>query len=200
MFKSKPNSFSVKIYSFMLIASLLFSGELFSQKIGVVLSGGGAGGLAHVGVLKALEDNNIPIDYITGTSVGALVGGLYAAGYSPDEIEKLVVSQKFIDFTKENLEEKYKYHFKKSADNASWFSYRFGFDSVFVTNIPTNLINSVPIDFYMMELFTPSCTVAKSDFDSLFVPFRCVASDIEDKKSVIFRNGDLAIAIRSSIV
>ena len=199
MSKTKPNNFSAKIFSFMLIALLLFSGELFSQKIGVVLSGGGAGGLAHVGVLKALEENNIPIDYITGTSVGALVGGLYAAGYSPAEIEKLVTSQKFINFTKGNLEEKYKYHFKKSADNASWFSYRFGFDSVFVTNIPTNLINSVPIDFYMMELFTPSCTVAKSNFDSLFVPFRCVASDIEDKKSVIFRTGDLAIAIRSSM-
>lgn len=199
MHKTKPNSFFAKIFSFMLIASLLFSGELFSQKIGVVLSGGGAGGLAHVGVLKALEENNIPIDYITGTSVGALVGGLYAAGYSPDEIEKLVTSQKFIDFTKGNLEEKYRYHFKKNAENASWFSYRFGFDSVFVTNIPTNLINSVPIDFYMMELFSPSCTVAKNDFDSLFVPFRCVASDIEDKKSVVFKNGDLSIAIRSSM-
>ena len=67
---------------------LFFSLSASAQKVGVVLSGGGASGAAHVGVLKALEENSIPIDYITGTSSGALVGGLYAAGYSPDEIEQ----------------------------------------------------------------------------------------------------------------
>ena len=66
------------------------------QRIGLVLSGGGASGVAHVGVIKALEENNIPIDYIAGTSAGALVGSLYACGYSPEEIEQFVLSKEFL--------------------------------------------------------------------------------------------------------
>lgn len=183
----------------MSIVMLLMRSSLYSQKVGVVLSGGGAGGLAHIGVLKALEENNIPIDYITGTSIGALVGGMYAAGYSPDEIEQLVKTGKFQGFTRGEIEAKYKYYYKKATDNASWFPYKFRFDSVLATNIPVNLINSVPIDFYMMEMLTPSSTAAQNNFDSLFVPFRCVASDIEDKRSVVFKQGDLSVAIRSSM-
>ena len=172
---------------------------LYSQKIGVVLSGGGGGGLAHIGVLKALEENNIPIDYITGTSIGALIGGMYAAGYSPEEMEEIVKSEKFQSFSRGELEKKYHYYFRKNGVTASWFSYNFSLDSALITNIPVNLINSIPIDFYMMEMLTPSSTLAKNNFDSLFVPFRCVASDIEDKKSVIFKSGDLPVAIRASM-
>ncbi|HEY1040377.1 MAG TPA: patatin-like phospholipase family protein, partial [Bacteroidia bacterium] len=177
----------------------IFASNAKAQKVGVVLSGGGGGGLAHIGVLKALEDNEIPIDYITGTSIGALIGGFYAAGYSPEEIEKFVQSSKFQGFTKGEMEEKYRYYFRKSEDNASWFSYKFSFDSLLVTNIPTNLINSVPIDQYMMELFSPASATAGYNFDSLFVPYRCVASDIEDKKSVVFEKGNLSVAIRASM-
>ena len=78
-----------------------------SQKVGLVLSGGGASAVSHIGVLKALEENHIPIDYIAGTSMGALVGGLYAAGYSPEEIEKVFLSQQFKDWAEGNLDEKY---------------------------------------------------------------------------------------------
>jgi len=66
-----------------------------AQKVGLVLSGGGAKGLAHVGVLRQLEKNHIPIDYIVGTSMGAVIGGMYAAGYSPAEIEQIVLSPEF---------------------------------------------------------------------------------------------------------
>ena len=61
-----------------------------AQKVGLVLSGGGAKGLTHIGIIRALEENNIPIDYITGTSMGAIIGSLYAMGYSPDDMEKLI--------------------------------------------------------------------------------------------------------------
>jgi NTE family protein len=77
---------------------LFFSQFVLAQQrptVGVVLSGGGASGVAHVGVLKALEENHIPIDYIVGTSAGALVGAMYASGYSPDEIEAYVLSEAF---------------------------------------------------------------------------------------------------------
>ena len=81
---------------FLVFFSLILSNHIYAQqKIGVVLSGGGATGLAHVGVLKALEENSIPIDYITGTSAGALVGSLYAAGYSPEQIEAYILSEQF---------------------------------------------------------------------------------------------------------
>ena len=66
-----------------------------AQKVGLVLSGGGAKGLTHIGIIRALEENNIPIDYITGTSMGAIIGSLYAMGYSPDDMEKLIKSEDF---------------------------------------------------------------------------------------------------------
>lgn len=69
--------------------------EASAQKVGLVLSGGGAKGLTHIGIIRALEENNIPIDYITGTSMGAIVGSLYAMGYSPDDMEKLIKSDDF---------------------------------------------------------------------------------------------------------
>ncbi|MDP2387364.1 MAG: patatin-like phospholipase family protein [Bacteroidota bacterium] len=183
----------------LVLFTLSFSFQLKAQKVGVVLSGGGGGGIAHIGVLKALEENEIPIDYITGTSIGALIGGFYAAGYSPEEIEQFVKSDRFQGFTKGEVEGKYRYYFRRSEENASWFSYKFSFDSLLVTNIPTNLINSVPIDQYMMEMFSPVSARANYNFDSLFVPFRCVASDIEDKKSVVFEKGNLSVAIRASM-
>ena len=66
-----------------------------AQKVGLVLSGGGAKGLTHIGIIRALEENNIPIDYITGTSMGAIIGSLYAMGYSPDDMEELLKSEDF---------------------------------------------------------------------------------------------------------
>ena len=68
---------------------------LLAQKVGLVLSGGGAKGLTHIGIIRALEENNIPIDYITGTSMGAIIGSLYAMGYSPDDMETLISSPDF---------------------------------------------------------------------------------------------------------
>ncbi len=171
----------------------------YSQKVGVVLSGGGAGGACHVGVLKALEENNIPIDYITGTSVGALVGAMYASGYSTDEIEKIVSSEKFSDLLKGETEKKYRYYYFKHADDASWGMLKVSFDSLFLTNIPTNFVNSVPVDFSMAEFFTQQSSVTCGNFDSLFIPFRCVASDVESKKAFVFSAGPLNQAVRASM-
>jgi Predicted esterase of the alpha-beta hydrolase superfamily len=90
--------------SFLLIFALfLFHSGYAQKKIGLVLSGGGASALAHVGVLKALEEFNIPIDYITGSSAGALVGSLYSCGYSPLEIEQFVLSEDFLLMSKGGL-------------------------------------------------------------------------------------------------
>ena len=80
-----------KAFALILIfVSLLFT-PAYAQKVGLVLSGGGAKGMTHIGIIRALEENNIPIDYITGTSMGAIVGSLYAMGYSPDDIRRIYV-------------------------------------------------------------------------------------------------------------
>lgn len=173
--------------------------SLKSQKTGLVLSGGGASGLCHVGVLKALEDNHIPIDYICGTSIGGLIGAYYAAGYSPREIEDIVKTAFFQSITRGDLPVKYEYMIKKREDFASWLTLKYNFRDNYIKNIPTNFINSVPIDYYLMETFTGVSNKAGNNFDSLFVPFRCVAADIENKQTITFRRGDLPTAIRASM-
>jgi NTE family protein len=81
-----------KLLCFVLIFACHYS---YAQKVGLVMSGGGASGIAHIGVLKALEENNIPVNCIAGTSIGSIIGGLYASGYSPLEIERMVKEQAF---------------------------------------------------------------------------------------------------------
>lgn len=189
-----------QIRPFLIIAVLL-SGSFLTraQKVGVVLSGGGASGIAHIGVLKALEENHIPIDYITGTSMGALVGSLYSIGYSPIQIESMIQNEKFINWSEGVIDKKYAYYFKKTDDDASWITFKLSTDSTFGAVLPTNLISPIAMDFGMMELAGAAAAAARYNFDSLFVPFRCVASDVEKKESVIFRNGDLAEAVRASM-
>ncbi len=172
----------------------------FAQKVGLVLSGGGAKGLAHIGVIRALEENNIPIDYITGTSMGAIVGGLYAAGYSPDEMEILFKSEDFKLWSKGIIPPKYVYYFKQLDENPSFIDLDFARnEDKMKLSLPTNIIPPGQIDFAFMELFSPASAVSGNNFDNLFVPFRCVATDIYLNKPVVLSEGDLGLAIRASM-
>lgn len=146
-----------------------------SQKVGLVLSGGGAPGIAHIGMIKALEENNIPIDYITGTSIGAFIGGLYASGYSPDEMIK----------------------FFKSSDFRKWRKIEIKFPKKFF--LPTHIINPKEIQKGLEKLTCEATKRSGGNFDSLFIPYRCVASDVYRKESFIFCRGSLATAIRASM-
>lgn len=185
------------IFSLFILLSCLFS---TAQKVGLVLSGGGASGLAHIGVLKSLEENKIPIDYITGTSMGALVGAMYSIGYSPAQIEKILISEEFKNLAYGTIPNKYIYYFKKKEETAAWTSFKLSLDSSLSTNLlPTNVISPIPIDFALMEMMAAPIAAANYNFDSLFIPFRCLASDIERKQSVVFRKGDLGEAIRASL-
>jgi NTE family protein len=190
---------AVRYYLCILLLLLCLPSYSQKEKVGVVLSGGGAAGMAHIGVLKALEENHIPIDYITGTSAGAMIGCMYAMGYTPAQMEKLVKSQEFRDWTYGNLDDKFTYYFKKKDENASWAVFRLSLDSSFTANLPTNIISSVPIDFALMEMTAKASAAAHYNFDSLMIPFRCIASDVEAKKSVVFRKGDLGQALRASM-
>ncbi len=179
---------------------LFLCNQINAQKVGVVLSGGGARGLAHIGVLKALEENHIPIDYITGTSMGAIIASFYAIGYSPEQIEDIVKGKEFENWSKGNVDYKYANYFRKTENNASWIRYSFSLDSTKIFNgIPTNVISPIPMDFGMMELAAGPSAAANYNFDSLFIPFRCVAADIAAKEAVIFKSGDLAQAVRASM-
>jgi NTE family protein len=164
-----------------------------------VLSGGGASGLCHIGVLKALEENNIPVDYVAGTSIGALIGAYYAVGYNPKEIETIVKTSFFQGITRGDLPAKYEYLIKTREDFASWFTYKFNLSDHYLKNLPTNVINSVPIDYYLMETFSGMSNAVHNNFDSLMIPFRCVASDVLNNESVVFTKGDLPMALRASM-
>jgi NTE family protein len=187
----------VKKIIFLLIVFFNLS-RLSAQRVGVVLSGGGASGVAHVGVLKALEENNIPIDYIAGTSMGALVGGMYAMGYSPIEIEAILTSADFQKWVFGKQDDRYVYYFRERAENSSWIGLKFKIDSTFQTKIPTNIISPINLDFAFMERTSAVSAAANYNFDSLFVPYRAVAADIHNKKEVVFNKGDLGQAMRAS--
>lgn len=172
---------------------------LFAQKVGLVLSGGGARGFAHIGVIKALEENGIPIDFITGTSAGALVGGMYVSGTSPQQMQNIVLSDDFKNWATGTLSDELIYFFKERERDASWATVKLSYDSTLRMNLNGSLVNSGQIDFALLENHSAASAGADYDFNNLFVPFRCVASDIKNKRPVIFNCGDLSQAIRASI-
>jgi len=165
-------------------------------RVGLVLSGGGARGMAHIGVLKVLEEMRVPVDCIAGTSAGAIVGGLYAAGLSTAELEKLVTSlswhEAFMDtppvdemaFRRKEDSQKYKIDFD--------LGYRDGRFTV-----PRGLIQGQNLNLLLKQQLTRVLEVR--DFDRLSIPFRAVASDITTGEEVVLGSGDLAEAIRASL-
>ena len=174
-----------------------------AQKVGLVLSGGGAKGMTHIGIIRALEENNIPIDYITGTSMGAIVGSLYSMGYSPDEMVELLKSEEFKRWYSGEVEEKYVYYFKKNLPTPEFFNIRFSFkDSLnnFKPQfLPASVVNPIQMNLVFIDLYGRATATCKGDFDKLFVPFRCVASDVYNKKQLVFKKGDLGDAVRASM-
>jgi NTE family protein len=189
-----------KAICILILSIYLFPFPVTAQKVGLVLSGGGAKGIAHIGLIKALEENNIPIDYIAGTSMGAIIGGLYAAGYSPDEMEILFKSEDFKRWSTGIIPPKYVYYFKQLDENPSFIDLDFARkEDKMQLSLPTNIVPPGQIDFAFMELFSPANAVAGNNFDQLFVPFRCVATDIYRSEQVVFRKGDLGLAIRASM-
>ncbi len=184
---------------FIFIPVLIGLKPLHAQKVALVLSGGGAKGLSHVGVLKALEENNIPIDYIAGTSMGAVVGGLYASGYTPDEIKILLTSKDFTRWAAGETDIKNKFFFKKKADNSSWISLPVNYDTKLRSKLPITLVPTDEMDITFLEMFAAPSAAANYNFNQLFVPFRCVTTDIEASESLIMKDGQLGDAIRASM-
>ncbi len=185
-----------RISIILIILLLTLSG--YTQKVALVLSGGGAKATAHIGVLKALEENEIPIDYIIGNSMGALIAGLYASGFSPEEIEFSLTQPGLYDFRKGDTKRNY-YFFQQHENDASMLNIPFSFDKGLELNLPISFYNVTDLDYLIMEYFACPAAACNYNFDSLMIPFRCVATDIDSSQLVVFRDGDLAMAVRSSL-
>lgn len=168
--------------------------------VGLVLSGGGAKGIAHIGMIQALEDAGIPIDYITGTSMGAIVGGLYASGYSPAEMIELIASRDFSYWSTGRIDPADTYYFTSRRDTPSFVTFNLGKDSTQITSVlPVSLINPIPMNYAFFQLFSPYTLQCGGDFNKLFVPYRCVTSDVYAKHKVVLGRGPLGDAVRMSM-
>ncbi len=185
------------IFTFIYIFAATY---INAQSVGLVLSGGGAKGMAHIGVIRVLEENNIPIDYIAGTSIGAIVGGLYAAGYTTDQMEELFKSDEFYFWSTGKIQKEYRYYFKQPEPEPSWLELRVVKKDDKVKLLPpTNFIPEEQMDFAFMELVASTSAACNYNFDSLMIPFFCVAADINSGNPTILRKGNLGEAIRASM-
>ncbi len=165
-------------------------------KIGLVLSGGGARGFAHIGVLKVLEDNNVPIDYIVGTSMGSVIGGLYAIGLTPDEIEAGVQGIAWENVFNDFAYREYKI-FRRKQDDFDFFNiHRVGINDDGL-QISPGLIEGQQIELALDRLAYPGFHI--NNYDELRIPFRAVATDIASGEPFVIKNGNLARAMRASM-
>ena len=165
-------------------------------KIGLVLSGGGARGAAHVGVLRVIDEMKIPIDAIAGTSMGAVVGGLYASGMSADEIEKLITSVNWQDAFQDRPPRAQLGYRRKQDDRNFLVRYALGVRSDgFV--YPRGLVQGQKLEQVLRNAAIPVADV--QDFDRLPIPFRAIATDLETGQLVLMSSGDLVTALRASM-
>ncbi len=168
--------------------------ELHRPKIGLVLSGGGAKGLAHIGVLKAIDQAGLKIDYVTGTSMGSILGAMYAAGYSGEQIEEIARGMDWgsamgtaVNYKQLSYEHKEEHEeFLLELPLVKWKILP-----------PLGFIEPQELNMKFSEVFFPVYKV--KDFDDLDIPFKCVATDISTGEAVVLDKGDIAFAVRSSM-
>ena len=189
---------------FLLFILIIFANFYYSQvregftipqnpKIGLSLSGGGAKGFAHIGVLKVLDSLGVKVDYISGTSMGSIVGGLYASGYTGKEIEKIVMDTDFYTIIANEKTRQETTFFNKSVDKYLL--------TIPVTNGKVNVlpkaISTGQKNIYLLkELFKSVSNI--DDFSKLPIPFMCIATNLESGKMEVFEKGDLVSSIMAS--
>jgi len=197
------------------ILSLLSVSIVRAEGVALVLSGGGAKGLYHIGVLQALEQNEVAVDYVAGTSMGSIIAGLYAAGYTPEQMREIALSGDMERWLFGRLDKRHYRYFREQDGPPTLLTLRFNIarDSVKVDNVategaedrspamqlPTDILSSTQIELALSELLRPATEACGGDFNRLMVPFFCVAADMNNREAVVFRNGDLGEAIRASM-
>lgn len=190
----------------ILISVLLIAG-LYAQdadtarrlRIGLVLSGGGARGAAHVGVIQALEEAGIPVDYVTGTSMGAMVGGFYAAGYSPAEMLLMMIRENRQWLSPGPFFREFIYYAPtRPYDITSW-EIPLEFLSRGDLPLPEQVVSDFEINLGLNAKLASISLATGGNFDSLLVPYRAIGADLYRRRPVIFRKGSLPLAVRVSI-
>ncbi len=202
---------TILLLSFSLQAELLFrqeiqfkNGQIVTQvaghteqrpKVALVLSGGGARGIAHLGVLKALEKYNIPIDLIVGTSIGSIIGGLYASGYTTDEILKIMETIRWDEIYQDRTQRTALFLGQKGEQDRYLVNLRFKNGTPF---IPVAISPGQRILMTLSDIILRARYQATSSFDCLKIPFRAVTTDLVSGKTVVLKDGNLAEAIDAS--
>ena len=185
-----------KLLCFLLmVLAVLPSLAAQRKKVGVVLGGGGAKGVAHIGVLKVLEEAGIPIDYVAGTSMGAIVGGLYSIGYTPAEIDTMVLEQDWTMLLSDRIKRNSLTFPEKENSERYILSLPFGKEK------KDRVIQGMIKGQNLMNLFS-NLTIGyhdSVDFQKFNIPFACVAVDAVDGKDYVFRKGSLPLAMRASM-
>lgn len=162
--------------------------------IGLTLSGGGAKGLAHIGILKAIDSAGLNIDYITGTSMGGVIGSLYAIGYSADTIEKIAktIDWELLLSNQSSLRSVFmdeKEEYSKYVVELPWVNHRF--------TLPTGILEGQELWLKFSELFFPVSHI--KDFSQFSIPFKCIATDVGSGEAVVLESGEIVSAVRSSM-
>lgn len=165
-------------------------------RIGLVLGGGGARGFAHISVIKELERRQIPIDCIAGTSMGALIGGLYASGMPIEEIEKMVVELDWAGTFDDSLDRPERSFRRKRDDDLSLLNAKPGIDKSGI-KITSGLLAGETIMLLLERLSNEASR--SGNFDQLVIPFRAVATDINTGEAAVLKSGNLSIAMRASM-
>ena len=204
--RSPSNQHSLQILTllmFILVTPTGKTGSALAQttanerpRIGLALSGGGARGAAHIGVLMVLEREHIPIDYIAGTSMGSIVGGMYASGLSPEEIESQLIAVDWDDVFDDKIDRENR-SFRRKTDDQLWLIDRKPGYSDGKIKFPPGLVQGQKIDNLLTGLTLHVADI--DDFDDLGIPFRAVAADIRTGEKVVLGSGSLAKAIRASM-
>lgn len=164
--------------------------------VGLVLGGGGARGAAHIGVLKVMERERIPVCRIAGTSMGAIVGGLYASGYTTDELETLINTLDWAELFVDDPPREQQPMRRKDGDFRYLLDLEIGYADGKVV-LPGGLVQGQKLLILLRRLTLSAWDV--HDFDDLPIPFRAIAADIRNGDKIVFDHGDLALAIRSSM-
>jgi NTE family protein len=188
------HALSCMIAALATVPSLAVASE--EPKLVLVLSGGGARGIAHIGVIRVLEELHIAPDLIVGTSMGSIIGGLYAAGWSPDEMEEIVRAIDWEQIFTDRVERKHRSFRRKQDDRPVMIQGRIHFDG-FKPVLPSGVIDGQRLEAALRSI--EALSVQATDFDNLPIPYRAVAADIFSGEAVVISSGSLATAIRASM-
>ena len=178
------------IFLFVLIGNSVFAQE--DKRVGLVLSGGTARGLAHIGVLKVLEEEKVPVEYVTGTSMGSIIGGLYSIGYTPDEIEKIASEMDWISLFNDSIERKDKGISRNLIEDRNTMVLPM---EKFIPKIPSGAVGGKSASEQLNNLFFGVLEV--NDFKKFPKKFALVATDLNTGEGVMIDRGSIATAVRS---